>query len=77
MSEGCQTSGLRGPQLAQSIEPLALDFGPGCDLVVHEFESHISLCTDGMEPAWDALSLFLCALPPPLVLALSLKINKR
>ena len=42
-----------------------------------EFKSRVWLCADSTEPAWDALSLSLSALPPltPL-LSLSLKISK-
>ena len=42
--------------MAQSVEHLTLDFGSGHDLVVRGIESHIRLCADGAEPAWDSLS---------------------
>ena len=35
----------------------AADFGSGLDLTVPEFEPCTGLCTDGLEPAWDSLSL--------------------
>ena len=51
--------------------------------MVPEFKLRMGLCTDGVEPAWDSLSL---SAPPPLTLrrppapalslSLSLKINK-
>ena len=40
----------------------AFDFGSDHDLMVHEFEPHIGLCTDSLEPAWDSL-LSLCPSP--------------
>ena len=36
-----------------------LDFGSGHDLMIREFESHVGLCADSKEPAWDSLSLSL------------------
>ena len=53
--------------MAQSVKHLTLGFRSGHDLMVHEFEPHIELCTGSVEPAWDSLSLSL---------SLSLKINK-
>ena len=53
---------------------LALDLSSGHDLTVHEFESHVGLCADSTESAWDSLSPFLSA-PPPHACSLS-KINK-
>ena len=42
-----------------------------------EFEPHVVLHADGVEPAWDSLSPLLSLPPSPLVLSLSLsKINK-
>ena len=38
-------------------------FGSGYDLMVPEFEPHISLCADSAEPALDPVSLFLCPFP--------------
>ena len=51
--------------------------GSGHDLMVHEFEPYIGLCTVGAKPAWDSLSPSPSA-PPlhSLSLSLSLKINK-
>ena len=43
--------------VAQSVKRPTLGFGSGHDLTVHEFEPHISLCTDIVEPSWDSLSL--------------------
>ena len=61
--------------MAQSVKPLALDFGSGYDLTICGFKPHIRLFTDRVESAWDSLSV-----PPPLMLSLSLslslKINK-
>ena len=53
------------------VKHQTLHLGSGHDLTVREFESHMGLCVDSMEPAWDTLSLFLCP-----SLSLSLKINK-
>ena len=55
----------QGPWGAQSVKHLTLDFSSGHDVTVHEFEPHV-LCADGVEPAWDSLSL---------PFSLSLKIN--
>ena len=60
--------------MAQLVKCLTLDFGSGHDLIVHEFEPHIGLCTDSMETPWDSLSPSFSA--PPLLTnacALSLK----
>ena len=49
------------------------------DLVVHEIETHMGLCTDRVVPAWDSLSLCLSpslSVSSLLVLSLSVKINK-
>ena len=47
------------------------------DLTVWGMEPWVGLCTDIVEPAWDSLSLPLSlSAPHPLVLSLSLKINK-
>ena len=61
-------------QMAQSVKCLTLDFGSGYDLTVCEFEPHMGLCTDSMEPAWDSLSPSLCPSSAH-ALAVSLKIN--
>ena len=45
--------------MAQSVKWLTLDFGSGHDLTVHEFESHIGLCSDSVEPASDPVSFSL------------------
>ena len=58
--------------MAQSVEPPALGFGSGHDLMACEIEPHIGLCTDS-EPPWDSLSASLLA--PPHLCALPLKIN--
>ena len=49
--------------MAQSVKCPALDFGSGHDLKVREFEPHVGLPTDSMEPAWDSLSPSLCPSP--------------
>ena len=50
--------------MAQWVKRLALDFGSGHDLTVHVFKPHVGLHADGEEPACDALSSSLSALPP-------------
>ena len=50
-----------------------LIFGSGHDLPVCGIESHVWLCSDSAEPAWDSLSPCLPASP---LLALSLSQNK-
>ena len=45
------------------MEHLTLDFGSGRDLAIQEIEPGVRLCTDGVEPAWDSLSLSLSAFP--------------
>ena len=62
--------------MAQSVKYLTLDFGIGHDLSVGEFEPHLWLCTDSMEPAWDSLSSSLPAPPQLSLLSLSLSKNK-
>ena len=42
-----------------AVKRPALDFGSGQDLAVCEMEPHFGFCADGMEPAWDSLSLSL------------------
>ena len=59
--------------MAQSVQRLTLGFGSGHDLTVLEFQPHIGICADSLEPAWDSSSL---SAPPLLVLSLSLKIKK-
>ena len=59
-------SGLRGFWVAQSVKCLTLDFGSGHDLMVCEIETHVGLCTDSVEPAWDTLFLSLPLLHLPL-----------
>ena len=61
----------RGTRVAQSVKCRTPGVGAGHDLTVREFEPHIGLCADSMEPAWDSLSPSLAA-PPLLVLSLSL-----
>ena len=61
--------------MAQLVKHLTLDFGPGHDLSIHEFESHIEFCTDSTKPAWDCVSPSLYALLP-LAFLLSFEINK-
>ena len=45
----------QGTQAAQSVKNLILDFGSDHDVMVHEFEPHIGLCTDSTEPACVSL----------------------
>ena len=42
--------------MAQLMKRLTLDFSSGHDIMVHEFEPHVRLHADAMEPAWDSLS---------------------
>ena len=60
-----------GTWVARSVKRQTLGFSSGHDLMVHEFESHIGLCTDSLEPAWDSVS-FCLYLSPAGVLSLSL-----
>ena len=53
------------------VKQPTLDFSPGHELTICEFEPHIGLCADRAEPAWDSLSSSLSA-PPLLVLSLEL-----
>ena len=62
---------LRGAWAVQLIKHPTLGFGSGHDLQLREIKSHIRVCADSVETAWDSLSL-----APPAVLALSLNINK-
>ena len=65
--------------MAQSVKHLALDFGSGHDLMVHESEPHNGLCNDSVEPAWDSVSLSLSlslSLPLLYSYALSLSLSK-
>ena len=66
-----------GSRVAQSVKHPTLGFGSGDDLTLHEFEPHIRLSPDSVEPAWNSLSPSHSA-PPPLVHrhALSLSQNK-
>ena len=53
----------RGVWVAQWVEHLILDFGPG-HLMICEIEPCVRLCADSVEPTWDSLSLpFSLALP--------------
>ena len=61
--------------MAQSVKCLTLRFVSGHDLTVCETESHVGLCTDSTEPAWNSLSSSL-SVPPPLVFILSLSQKK-
>ena len=54
-----KTGVLGGTWVPQLVKYLTLDFGSGHELMVHEMESPIMLCTDSTEPAWDFLSLSL------------------
>ena len=59
---------LGGIGVAQLVEHSTLNFGSSHDLTVHEFEPHIQLCTESLEPTWNSLSL---SLPLPHSLSLS------
>ena len=64
---------LWGTWVAHRVRRLTLDLGSGHDLTVREFKPRAGLCTDGVEPAWESVSL---SLGPSPACALSLKINK-
>ena len=66
---------LRGTWVAQSVKRLILDLGSGHDLTVCEFEPHVRLCADGMEPVWDSVSPSLC-LSPTCACVLFLSLSK-
>ena len=57
--------------MAQSVKYLTLDFSSDHDLIIHELEPCMGLCTNSAEPIWDSLSLLL-----PHSNCLSLRINK-
>ena len=64
--------------MAQSVKRPTHDLGPGQDLTVNGIEPHIGGHADGVETAWNSLSL---PLPLPLhsltlSLILFLKVNK-
>ena len=61
--------------LAQYVKHLTLGFGSGHDLRVLEFEPHIMLCADSMEPL-GFLTHSLCPSSLSLSLSLSLSQNK-
>ena len=61
-------------RLGDLVKRPTLDFGSGCDLMVHGVEPRIRLCTDSVEPAWDSLSPCLSLLLPNSH-SLPLKIN--
>ena len=61
--------------MAQLVKCPTLDFSSGHDLVVHEFEPLIGLCTSSVELAWDSFSLPLSA-PPQLALSPSPSLSK-
>ena len=64
---------LWGTWVAQLVKRQTLDFGSGHDLVVHEVEPRVRLCTDSVEPAWDSHSLSLSlSAPHPLMCMRSL-----
>ena len=48
----------RGTWVAQLVKRLTLGFGSGHNLTVREFEPHIGLHTDGVEPAQAFVSPF-------------------
>ena len=62
--------------MAQLVKRPTLGFCSGHDLTVCEFEPHVGLHTDCMEPAWDSLPPSLSA-PPLLAHSLSHSQNKK
>ena len=59
--------------MAQSVKRPTLDIGSGHDLTDLGFESHVQLCADSRDPAWDSLSLSLSLSLPTLSLSLKNK----
>ena len=66
----------RGTWVAQSVKHPTLDFDSGHDPTVGEFEPHIRLHADSMEPAWDPLSPPSLCLCPADALSLSLSLSQ-
>ena len=60
--------------MTQSVKCPTFGFGSSHDLMVHEFEPCIRLCTDSAEPASDSLPPPVYA-PPLLTHSFSLKIK--
>ena len=56
--------------VAQWVERLTLHFSSCYELTVCEFESHVGLCADSVESAWDSFSL---PLPLPYLFSPSLR----
>ena len=63
--------GFWGAWAAQSVKHLTLDFGSDHDFMVCEFKTHIGLCAENAELAWDFLCPYLTH-----AVSFSLKINK-
>ena len=61
--------------MAQLVKHPTLGFTSGHDLTVGEFEPHVGLCTDRVDPAWNSLSPLSPSLAHILYLFLSLKNN--
>ena len=49
--------------VAHLVKCPTTDFGSGRDLTVCEFQPHIRLCANSLEPAWDCLSPSFLPLP--------------
>ena len=60
--------------MAQLVKHLTLDFSSSHDLTVHEFEPHMGLCADSVEPSLDSVSLSLY--PSPTCSLYLIKIKK-
>ena len=58
--------------MVQLVKQPTLGFSSGHDLTVHGFEPHVGIFTDGVELAWDLISLF-----PSLSLSLSLSLKNK
>ena len=54
---------LWGAWVVRSVKGPTVGFGSGHELMVPGFEPHVGLRAEGVEPAWDSLSIFLCPSP--------------
>ena len=71
---GCMFGGAR---VAQSVKPQTVDLSSGHNLTICEFEPHIRVCADSVEPAWNSLPPSLSALPSLLSLFQKISENNK